>query len=227
MIKKIFTALVLIAAFCVLISLGLWQKHRLEWKESLLAQIAQYEAVDVSVTPLDINDSNPAEYKRGRVDGRFLTDQTPVFIGPRTLEGASGYHVLMPYRTSSGAILMINRGWVPAAMKDNIDDLPNPAWIGGYLRYPDRGSMTPDNRPITGLWYWPDIKAMEEHFDISDLYPAILYAETTAGPISEYPVPFDGLPKPRNKHAQYMMFWFGMAGLLVLLSSLLFFKRKV
>lgn len=227
MFKKILAAIILLAAFCVLLSLGFWQKERLAWKEDILARIAANEDRDPASDRLDLTGNGDLQYRRGRLDGAFLTGETGLLIGPRTHDGASGYHVLSPFRTSAGRIVMVNRGWIPADMKN--DPLPPPqgaSWVGGYLSYAKRPPMAPRNRPEIHLWYWPDPAAMAAYYDIDAVMPAILYMEARQNPAADYPVAFDGLPQPRNKHAQYMIFWFGMAGLLVLLSGALIFRAR-
>lgn len=225
MFKKIVTAIIVIAAFLTLISLGLWQKNRLAWKETLLADIAAFEATDPAQTLLDLSqDYDGVRFRRGRIDGRFVTDSEPVFIGPRTHEGQSGYHVLMPFRVKDGTHIIVNRGWIPAEMKGNIPALPQSSWIAGHLRESDKSFMTPNNQADAGLWYWADMEALAKFYQI-DIYPALFYLESAQTMPETYPVAFDGLPKPRNKHAQYMTFWFSMAGLLVVL-CIVAWRRK-
>jgi len=218
--KKTVTAIFLLAAFCVLISLGLWQKDRLAWKESILSDIAAFETIIPDKTPLSLSQNyDGVRFRRGRIEGRFITPLNPVLIGPRTHKGQSGYHVLFPFETTSNTVIIVNRGWIPAEMKDNLPRLSDSSWIAGHLREASRSSITPTNKPQAGLWYWPDIDALADFYNI-DVYPALFYLESAQNMPDIYPIAFDGLPRPRNKHAQYMIFWFGMAGLLVVLCGL-------
>lgn len=52
------------------------------------------------------------EWRRVKVTGEYLPDRT-VVIRNRALDGNNGYEVVVPFRTSSAAVLLIDRGWVP------------------------------------------------------------------------------------------------------------------
>jgi cytochrome oxidase assembly protein ShyY1 len=52
------------------------------------------------------------EWHRVRVAGAYLPDRT-VLIRNRALDGNNGYEVVVPLRTSSSAMLLVDRGWVP------------------------------------------------------------------------------------------------------------------
>lgn len=196
----------------ILLSLGFWQLDRLAWKEGILDALQTQMNRDPRKDMLGLGGHDIKEFSRGRINGHFI-DTAPVFIGPRTHNEQSGYHILQPFKTIDGKTVIVNRGWVAADMRATSIPHSNAPYVGGYLMRPVPSSMTPDNRPDIGLWYWADIKALEEFYGIKTI-GYVLYQETGANDI---PKPFNGLPVPRNKHRQYALFWFGMAGLLPLL----------
>lgn len=218
--KKIMTGAVLLGAICVFVMLGNWQLQRLAWKQAMLADIEAQAAIDITETRLDLTQA--ADFQRGYILGTYL-NKPPVKIGPRTHEGKSGYHILQPFRTVQGQNIMINRGWVGAT-----DDAPITAplrnlMIGGYLKSPDHPSaFTPKNQPDQGLWYSADIKGFEAFYDIP-LQDHILYQEVME---SDRPQTFTGLPALKNNHLAYAIFWFGMAGLLVILVGIRMFSKN-
>ena len=221
MFKKALTITILIAAFITLIFLGNWQLQRLEWKQAILADIAEQESINAVTTPLILNDET-AEFQRGYIEGDFLM-VPPIKLGPRTMEGQVGYHVLMPYRLLDGRTVVVNMGWVANSKDNTITMPPFRNRIAGYLKTPDvPGQFTPKNNPQQDLFYSAEINTLNNYYDLN-FYPKILYMEF---PPSENPKTFDGLPKPNNNHAQYAAFWFGMAGLLVLLSGYAYWRQR-
>ncbi len=217
--KTIFTVLFLLGAVCTMLFLGNWQLQRLEWKTTILADIAKQESTDAMATALDL--SNTDEFQRGFIDGEYMQVK-PIRLAPRTNDGKVGYHFIQPFKTNNDNIILVNMGWVSNDTK-SVTFNTKPKRIAGYLKTPDsKGSFTPNNNPDQNLWYFIDINDVRDRLG-GDVHPQMLYLES---PEKAIPKPFSGLPKPRNNHAQYAAFWFGMAGLLVFLSGLLIFRRK-
>lgn len=209
MFKKILAGFLILIAFGILIRLGFWQLDRLEWKNDIIATITAQPAGEAQLLA-----EHPVPYSKSRIQGQIIPDIHPVFIGPRIHEGKSGYHVLSPYRIADGTIIMVNWGWV--AEKKQALTLPESAAITGYITYPKAGLFTAANRPQDSLWYWADTKALAEHYGFY-LQDFVLNA-LADGTESVNIIPFEEIPLPRNKHLHYALFWFGMAGLLVILS---------
>jgi surfeit locus 1 family protein len=218
--KKIIAFILICAAFITLISLGLWQVNRLKWKTRILNEIAQYEEIDASTMPLDIK--NGDEFEKGFLKGRFVdTGLAPIKIAPRTHDGAVGFHIIRPFKTDDGLYLLVNTGWVsnewPHFPKIHFE----PVTIQGYLRNQEEtGVFTPPNRPKDNLWYSINIDQMAKYYDLP-FENYILYGQ------GDYtlPTPFNDMPKPRNKHFQYAVFWFGMAGVLALLLGFSWWRK--
>src|SRR5271163_1549794 len=110
----------------VLIGLGVWQLKRLAWKEALIAAV---EARALG-PPVEIPASeewaklNPRdyEYRHVRVSGVYdYARQALVFralSSPRGRYGGPGYLVMTPLRLASGAVVLVNRGFVPQDRRD-------------------------------------------------------------------------------------------------------------
>lgn len=217
--KRVFTFCFLIGAFCTLLFLGNWQLQRLEWKESVLADIAKQEATDPMTNALDL--SNIQEFQRGFIEGRFMQAK-PIRLAPRTHDGQVGYHLIQPFQTTDNDTLLVNMGWV-SNDEEFVSFDTRLTKIAGYMKSPDpKGQFTPANFPDQNQWYFIDFDTIEKQTNLS-IKDRILYLES---PVSDIPKTFVGLPKPRNNHAQYAAFWFGMAGLLVLLSGLRYWQSR-
>ena len=119
--RKISKSLVIVATsvFIILISLGTWQAHRLEWKEGL---ISKYQA-ELKRTPIalaDLPTVKPKKFRRVQVIGKYL-HRLQIFVGPKPYRGNAGWHVVTPFQLETGDIILINRGWVPLSFRNNLE----------------------------------------------------------------------------------------------------------
>jgi len=116
----------------VFVLLGRWQWHRHEATLTLSHRVnANYSAAPVPVSALLPSPGSAlaptAEWRQVRVHGSYQPSDT-VLIRNRPLNGDFGYEVLVPLRTEGGALLLIDRGWLPegatAARPDRVPDPP-------------------------------------------------------------------------------------------------------
>jgi cytochrome oxidase assembly protein ShyY1 len=99
------------------ILLGRWQYHRHEAKVDRNTLIdANYEAEAVPLTDVLADPSATLtplrQWTPVRVSGVYEPAGT-ILIRNRPLKGEHGYEVVVPLRTSSGAALLVDRGWLP------------------------------------------------------------------------------------------------------------------
>lgn len=219
MFKRILTIIFLIGGFYTLVSLGFWQLDRLKWKTDIIEKIDIQENIDPMNVQLDLSDNTP--FQRGYIDAQH-GDSYLFKISPRTYDGEVGHHVIGKLKTDDGIVVLINYGWIKNGEEVAFDDL-YPMRAIGYLRIPDQaGAFTPQNSPENNLWYTINIKDIEKNFKLKNVHPQVLYLTSNTGNM----IAFDGLPKPRNKHMQYMLFWFLMSGVWVIMALLVYFKRS-
>src|SRR4051812_28970978 len=98
--------------FAILCGLGAWQLERLQWKLALIARVDSNMAA-APLPPGQLLAMNPddAQYRRVTLPGQFdHAKEAYVFT---TDEGAAVYHVLTPFKTNDGKVLMVDRGEVP------------------------------------------------------------------------------------------------------------------
>lgn len=210
----------------VLIALGTWQMHRLQWKNHMLASFDEEYAKDARKTPITARDLK-ADFtlKRGMLTGVYERDKQ-VLIGPRVYGQLPGFHVLTPLRlaggaTADGIYIFVDRGWVPADWTFQDEIAPSGSGtvhIAATLRRPgERNPFTPPNEPARGRWYSVDTDALAAHFSLASVAPYIAYAENGFGPATDseaYPVPQPARPDIPNNHLQYAIFWYIMAAAL-------------
>lgn len=108
-----------------------WQFSRNDERERQIALIAaNYDAVPVPLD--DLVSAGPDgfaaddQWRPVELVGEYLTDDT-LLARNRAHGGTSAFEVLVPFRTESGDVFLINRGWVPpGADQPEPDDIPTP-----------------------------------------------------------------------------------------------------
>lgn len=220
----IIATLLMLLGVAILCSLGTWQLHRLEWKTDLLQKLdAEYEK-DAAATILSSADlKDDFLFKRGTLRGTLNYDKE-VRVGPRVFEHITGYHIVTPLLLEDGTTLLVNRGWVSDAWRDEREGTEAIS-VTGLLREPVDNSFAPPNDPVKGRWYniAPDEIAAAK--GLNNISPYVLYVENN-DPRVPYPIAAATKPDFPNSHLQYALFWFFMAGTLVTVYALRFLRKQ-
>lgn len=216
----------------LLCALGGWQIQRLNWKNDIIARLDQARAAPREFTANDLRtlgaEKLPLAY--GTVAGRLLSDKD-ILLGPKTNDaGTIGYHLITPLALADGGTVLVHRGWVPEAAKKTPGALDHLAAKGtvsftGIVRKPDWNGLTSGNSPAQDLWFRTDIAEIAAARQLQNAAPVMVYAETASRAFGSHVMNPPGWG-PRNQHLQYAAFWFGMAGVLVLLTALLIARRR-
>ncbi|MBA4090560.1 MAG: Surfeit locus 1 family protein [Sphingobium sp.] len=199
-------ALILFVGLC---ALGVWQVERLEWKRDLIARVdARIHAAPV---PAPQSATQADEYRRVFATGTFLHDKAAL-VQASTVRGA-GYWVLTPLRRPDGAILLINRGFVPPDAKARYDRPQGVVRVTGLLRLTEPGGgFLRSNDPAADRWYSRDVAAIAA---ARRLVPVAGYfIDAQAGPAPDA-LPVGGLTVVSfpNNHLQYAITWFILAAM--------------
>jgi surfeit locus 1 family protein len=120
----IVSTVIVLAAVATMVSLGVWQLHRKEWKEALIARYTAAQAMNSDV-PWP---SSPAEYPRAlyrhsRVECAEVTGMSA--ISGRSANGESGWAHIAQCRLLNGGEADIGLGWS--------NDSASPQWNGGEV----------------------------------------------------------------------------------------------
>jgi surfeit locus 1 family protein len=210
----------------ILCSLGTWQLFRLQEKEALLSRLELELSDDTSTNLVDARSlSEQFEYRRGTASGRY-DFKNQIFLTPRSHDSQRGKHIITPLTLRDGTTLLVNRGWVPLDWTQQSDGTPARATLTGLLRPPPRSNaFTPANDPANNQWYTAAPAEIAVATKLDNIAPYIFYPDnlTEAG---TYPIHVDGRPNINNNHLQYALFWFAMAGILLVIYGLRFFPRK-
>ena len=216
-----------VLALPILIGLGSWQLQRKAWKDGLIAAIAERTTaapVDAVTAYKDLQARGGAvreiEYLRVKVRGRFHHDKERFYYAPDQQRGP-GFHVCTPFEIAgNGAIVFVNRGYVPDQFKApdqrRAGQVAGEIEITGLLRGPESKQMfTPENDAARNQWYWRDFSGMfVSAFENTErpYIPVFIDAEGDApGGWPKGGVTRVNLP---NRHLEYAITWFGLAGAL-------------
>lgn len=214
--RLIWPAIFTLAASAVLISLGVWQLNRLAWKQDLIAKIeARAHAAPQRLPAIaDWPKLRPADYEYRHViaEGIFENDKEALVFHPGK---EPGYHVLTPLRLTGGGYVIINRGFVPSAYKEQSTRLggliEGETRIAGLMRPPEtRNMFTPPDNPPAGEYFTSDPETIAKHFGLAAAAPFLIDADAA-------PVP-GGWPRGGttvlalpNNHLSYAVTWFALA----------------
>ncbi len=221
----LFATLLMLLGVAILCSLGTWQLQRLEWKTRLLKQLESEYMPDTAVpalTPVDLEAQ--FEFKRGTLTGSY-DFKKQLLIAPRVSHDAIGAHVLTPFKLQDGTYILVNRGWVPKDWKPETEKRPSGKIpVTGLLRPVPPDYFAPANAPDKDQWYAirPAEIAAARH--IPDLRALVLYAENAA--VEGYPAALPAKPDFPNNHLRYALFWFAMAGTLIIVYMFRFIRKS-
>lgn len=215
-------------ALAILVGLGVWQLYRLEWKLGLIATIEARTTMPPVPLPPEAQwpglSSADYAYRHVSVQGTFEhANEVRLF---RPLEEARGpYHglgdlILTPLRLPSGAVVIVNRGFVPEDRADPgtraAGQVEGPVTVTGLMREPEaRNPFTPADDPKGKLWFTRDPASVAAALGLDRVAPFSVDADASAIP--------GGLPQGGetvlslpNNHLSYALTWFGLGGGLVL-----------
>ena len=100
----------MVPALALLMSLGVWQLHRGQAKELMLAHYAEAGAqAAVAFNPKQVATMQPL---RVELIGNY-DDQRQLLLDNQSNHQRPGYEVWTPLRLADGTLLLVNRGWIP------------------------------------------------------------------------------------------------------------------
>ncbi|MDO8412141.1 MAG: SURF1 family protein [Phenylobacterium sp.] len=226
--------LVVLIALGILIALGVWQLQRLGWKSDLLAQIearSTAEPVPAGEILARAGQGEDVGFYRVRLTCPGL-DTAPFLQLYGLKNGQAGQRLFSACPVEGGAYrsVLVDRGFVP----DTVEARPPvasergaaPVEVVGLLREPDAPNfVTPDNQPAQNLWYGSDVPAMAQALGAEAPAPVFLLAETSSNPdfAALDPTPLPG--EIANRHLEYALTWFGLAGALIAVYAAMLWRR--
>jgi surfeit locus 1 family protein len=215
--------LVAFVAVVIMLCLGFWQLERKAEKDIRLANI--YEAKQSSDISLAEAFSDIENYQDYIVIAKGKALNTLFYVDNKLVNGRAGFHVLVPYETSEG-ILMLNLGWIPSTgVRASLPDFTIPALteIKGIVHLPLKNSFIRETNTAYGefpaLLQQFDLAEISQHLD-KEVLPATLRLLPDR---SDFVREWKAVVMSPDKHLGYAVQWFGLAiaGLTVYLLSML------
>ncbi len=222
----------IVIAFAGLVALGVWQVHRLAWKEALIARVDARVAAPVRPAPgpsqwHSISAKN-SEYLHVLLNGHYRLDRSVLTKAVTDL--GSGYWVLSPFETQRGFTVLVNRGFIPDSAGKNASMAPaGPMIITGLLRMSEPGGgFLRYNDPAANRWYSRDVTAIANALHLGPVAPYFVDAAATKPPVGySSGEPVAGLTRISfpNNHLVYAITWFVLAAMAAFAACRLILER--
>ena len=202
--KRIIGPLLFGAIGCaILISLGVWQMQRLAWKQDLIdttERMMSAQPIALPIAPTEANDEYSPVFAEGFIrEGEIHALTTRRGTGP-------GFRVIAPLETADGRRVLIDRGYVPEAEKNDVRPI-GPVTLNGVLHWPDERSFdTPANDVDGNYWFARDVEQMAQVLDTEEVMIAVAASSIEGGP-QQLPLS----AAYQNRHLEYVLTWFGLA----------------
>ena len=202
-------------ALAALLTLGVWQLDRLQWKLGLIDEMTH----NMSAAPIPIDraltmDAKAAQYRHVSLKGHF-DNSKEVFVYTTAKDGAPAYHVVTPFALDDGRVFLVDRGLIPLPLRDpatrQAGELDGERSIAGIWRTPDApGPFTPAPDIAHRIWYSRDLKSIATADGIVPAAPVIIEADAAANP-GGWPKGGQTIVDLPNDHLQYAITWFALA----------------
>ena len=216
----VLATLVTVALLYIMISLGLWQLERAEFKETLQQNIEhrkKLSAVGISELPSSIEDRR---YLPVKFTGEFDVAHS-FLLDNRTIKGRVGYHVFTPVKISDPEnnvkSILIARGFVEMGRtREQLPEVTSPKgeiMIRGLLGLPPPTALVlADN--IHQSESWPVILQYLDLPELStmlgyELYDMVIWLNADETGTFEYDLPVLNLNATKNNG--YAFQWFAMS----------------
>jgi surfeit locus 1 family protein len=202
--------LLAIPALALLISLGVWQLPRAEWKKT---QIEKFE-VALKAAPLTLNGAVCGEdAAAGRVVSARDVDQHidllhSIRMFGQSPNGQAGWRLFSaasPSACSDTGVVLAELGFEP--MMQQMSPAEPPAGKRDYLltAWPPRGMFTLDNDAADNDWHWFDAAALAAYLGVPKVDDRFYLA------VLPDALPANLARTPPETHYGYAITWFGMA----------------
>ena len=214
-----------VVAVVAMITAGFWQLHRLSERRDRNAAITgQSELPVVEVQDLvGIDDGydrgREIVFRRVRAAGVYQPDEQ-VLIRNRTHQGSAGYWVLTPLRLADGAVVAVNRGWIPHATglgesRADFSAPDEPVAVVGLARATVTATRLLQADPAEGVlteMARPDLARLALQID-GPLLPVYIQLEAQTPPSGDLPVPVAPPDLSEGSHLAYAVQWFIFASI--------------
>jgi surfeit locus 1 family protein len=206
----------------LMISLGLWQLDRADYKQALESALEQRKSLSAKNLELLPQSKDERRFMPVRLNGHYVSDKS-LLLDNKIFHGQVGYHVYTPFMMDTGKQILVNRGFVPQGKSRQ--DLPDtsisadPLIISGILDLPPSRTVT-----LSAYQHqfgnWP---VVVQHIDLAEIsqvlqsgiYDMVLWLDENQVGSKQYDLPVLNLNSA--KHTGYAFQWFAMSLALIII----------
>jgi len=206
------------------VSLGRWQLERAEVNREIEERFDRAGGLSALDRPVGASDAETHRYRRMTLSGRYETD-IQILLDNMMRDGRVGYEVLTPFAVDGlDRLLVVNRGWLPAA--SSRDELPDIALAGEATTLRGRidrlpraglrlgGAAEPADRPVVVMSF-PDFGDLETVLGRNLFsFQLLLDPDADAGYVRDWAAPRD----LDDRNLAYAVQWFALAALAFVLA---------
>lgn len=223
--SALFLIIIGLGGAAILISLGIWQVQRLEWKQGVIATIEARIDGDPQILPAIVDPETDA-YLPVHVLGLFEGPYLRVLVSDK--ERGAGYRIIAAmqrvdkhYSRDPAKRIMVDLGFVRADQPDLSVGTQAPVLVQGNLQWPqETDGFTPAPDVANNIWYARDVPTMA---DALGTQPVLVVARSKNRSPQIQAMPVDTARIPNN-HLQYAITWFSLAAIWLAMS--LYFVRR-
>lgn len=202
-------------SLAVLLMLGFWQLDRLAWKTALIESFNDRANAAAVLPPDPAADLVSLEFRNLDLTGRFLHDRE-LYLTGRTYEGNAGFHVVTPFQTVAGKLVLVNRGWVSEAYREpesrQFSVTDGQVSLRAVLRLPQqKGYFVPENDPANGFWFTLKPDEMASFLKMDEAVTTYYADVVRTSEVLTLPIAAETRIEVRNTHLNYALTWFGVA----------------
>lgn len=201
------------------VSLGFWQLRRASQKEALAASMAASESQPALDTKALVAAPHPLDLLHHSVLLRGVwVPGHDVYLDNRQMHAKVGFYVLSPLRLDDGgAVLMVQRGWVPRNFeaREVLPPVQRPAGtveLAGRIALPPSKLYEPGAPASGAIRQNLDLRQfrLETSLPIDERFVVVQTGAASEGLLREWPVVNLGV----EKHYGYAFQWFALAALI-------------
>lgn len=210
-----FLVCVLFSLLCVY--LAGWQmdrKEALDHRNSLISENYDARPLEGQAALAQFERFDPdRQWTPARVQGQYLPEHQ-VLVRNRPHEGAVGFEVLVPLRTTDGEIVVIDRGWVPAGDSNAAPAQAVPAPPSGTVQVTARlhaGEPSTDRSAPAGQIQSVDLPdyARQTGLDLAEAAYGIMASEDPAP--AQRPQQLSAPEQSAGPNLSYSLQWYSFA----------------